>query len=147
MKEKTKPLISDEELDRQMAAAVKFGEENPRIEPRVLSVSVAGHRLTVELETGWSFSFDPRMLPEIKNSSAEDAVTVKLLGAGYTLEWTALDEHLGIGTIIAHLLGESFLKSISARRSGKTKSARKAAASAANGKLGGRPAGKKIAGK
>lgn len=104
-------MISDEEFDRQYRAAKKRGETNPRKELRALKVGRDGSRLNVEIEAGWSIAFDPRIISELKNATEAELFDVKLLGAGYTLEWTQLDEHFRVGAILIELLGERFLRS------------------------------------
>jgi len=103
--------ISQSEFDRQVREAVKRGKETEKREPRAVAVKHENGRTFVELATGWSFSFDPRVFSEFKNASEKDLEQVKIWGQGYTLEWTNLDAHIGIGTIMMKLIGEKYLAS------------------------------------
>ncbi|MGI9034663.1 MAG: DUF2442 domain-containing protein [Pyrinomonadaceae bacterium] len=135
--------ISEAEFERQYKEGVKRGKERERFEPRALSVAYRGGKIYVQLTTGWAFSFNPRILSELENASEAKLRDIRILGAGYTLEWTKLDAHIGVGAIIIALLGEGFLKTETARMLGKTTSERKSAAVRENGRKGGRPPKKK----
>ena len=139
MNDKTTLGISEAEFERQFSEGVKFGKERERFEPRAESAFFKDREIHIKLLTGWAFSFNPRVLAELKNADESELADVKIIGAGFTLEWTKLDVHIGIGAIIVALLGEGFLKSERARAMGKITSARKAAAVRENGAKGGRP--------
>ena len=141
MKTKKRTILGAE-LDRQLEAAEERAKENQRLEPRAVAVKHQNGRTSIRLESGWGFDFDPRILSELRGASESELSEVKILGAGYTIEWTLLDHHFGVGSIIVELLGEKFLKSEIARINGKVKSARKAEAVRENGRLGGRPPGR-----
>ena len=130
--------IGKAEFERQYAESVKRGKERERFEPRAASVEYKGGEIHIKLLTGWAFSFNPHILAELENAAEAELTDVSVIGAGFTLEWTRLDVHIGVGAIITTLLGEGFLKSESARTLGKTTSKRKAAARE-NGRKGGRP--------
>jgi hypothetical protein len=137
MNKNKKNLISDEEFERQLEAA----RQNKDVkELRAVSISHENGATRIELED-WSFTFNPRRLPELANATEAELADVRLLGVGNTIEWTTLDGHRGVGSIITALLGESYIKSLAARISGSKTSERKAAAVRANGALGGRPKG------
>lgn len=103
--------ISEAEFNRQVREGTKRGEETEKREPRAVAVKHENGRTFVELATGWSFSFDPRVFPELKNASEKNLAQVKIWGQGYTLEWTRLDAHIGIGAIMLKLIGEKYLAS------------------------------------
>jgi len=103
--------ISQTEFDRQVSEGIKRGKETEKREPRAVAVKHENGRTFVELATGWSFSFDPRVFSELKNASENDLEQVKIWGQGYTLEWTNLDAHIGIGAIMLKLIGEKYLAS------------------------------------
>lgn len=108
---KNTKTIDEKEFARQFRAAKKRGEERSKLEPRAVSVRHENGRTFVELATGWNFSFDPREFSELENASENDLAQVKIWGQGYTLEWTSLDAHIGIGAIMLKLIGESYLAS------------------------------------
>ncbi len=103
--------ISQAEFDRQVRKGIKRGKESEKHEPRAIAVKHENALTFVELATGWNFSFDPRVFPELKNASEKDLEQVKIWGQGYTLEWTNLDAHIGIGAIMLKLIGEKYLAS------------------------------------
>jgi len=103
--------ISEKEFNRQVKEGIKRGKETEKREPRAVAVKHENGRTFVELATGWSFSFDPRVFAELKNASEKDLEAVKIWGQGYTLEWTLLDAHIGIGAIMLKLIGEKYLAS------------------------------------
>jgi hypothetical protein len=131
--------ISEAEFERQYTEGVKRGKERERFEPRAALVKHEYGETHIKLATGWAFSFNPRLLSELENASEAELKDVKILGAGYTIEWTRLDAHIGVGAIILELLGDKFLRTELARKNGSVKSTRKAVASVENGRKGGRP--------
>ncbi len=131
--------ISKAELARQIREAKKRSAEEDQFEPRAVSVKHENGQTVVELSTGWTFSFNPRVFSEFKDANEAELADVKIWGQGYTLGWTILDAHIGVGAIILELIGKKFLASELNRRRGQMKSEKKQAASRENGKLGGRP--------
>ncbi len=127
------------DLDRQFTEASKQGEESLKHDPRALYARYKNGRVTVDLASGWSFSFDPRKCKGLKNATDEELSEVRPLGFGFALEWESLDQHLGVGPLILDLIGEEYLASAAARRNGSATSEKKKAASRKNGKRGGRP--------
>ncbi|MDQ3180893.1 MAG: DUF2442 domain-containing protein, partial [Acidobacteriota bacterium] len=103
--------ISQAEFNRQVREAKKRGKESEQREPRAVAVKHENGRTFVELATGWNFSFDPRVFSELKTAAEKDLEQVKIWGQGYTLEWTNLDAHIGIGAIMLKLIGEKYLAS------------------------------------
>lgn len=132
--------INEAEFKRQVREARKRGEWSFKYEPRAVSARYDNGQVTVGLLSGWSFSFDPRMYHRAFRTATEDELAdVKPLGMGFALEWTTLDQHLGVGPLILDLVGDKYLTSELSRRNGEVTSEKKKAASRANGKLGGRP--------
>ena len=127
------------EFDRQVRSARVRGEHSLKHSPRAVSAKYENGTVTVDLSSGWCFSFDPRKYKGFKNATDDQLAEVRPLGFGFVLEWEEIDQHLGVGPLILDLLGENFLKSEIARRNGSVKSEKKKTASRANGKLGGRP--------
>jgi Protein of unknown function (DUF2442) len=131
--------ISDKEFEKQFSAAEKRGRESAGYEPRAVAAEYKDGEIFIQTNSGWSFSFKPEMLEELQQAKPAHLKDIKILGDGSTLEWTVLDVHIGIGALCVQLLGEKFLKSEMARRTGSVKSVRKSDAAKANGRLGGRP--------
>lgn len=131
--------ISDKEFERQYREATKRGEESLKHDPRAISASYHNGKVTVSLQTGWSFSFDPRRYKYLKTATDEELSDVKPLGLGFALEWASIDQHLGVGPLILDLIGDKYLATEIGRRNGSATSEKKKTSSRTNGKLGGRP--------
>lgn len=131
--------ISKEEFNRQVKEARRSGERSLKHDPRAVSATYKGGLVTVDLMSGWSFSFDPRRYKALKKASDKELAQVRPMGFGFVLEWENLDQHLGVGPLILDLIGEKYLATELGRRNGSVTSNKKKAASRANGKLGGRP--------
>ena len=108
---KNTKTIDEKEFTRQFREAKKRADENSKLEPKAVAVKYENGRTFVELSTGWSFGFNPREFSELKDASEEDLEQVKIWGQGYTLEWTNLDAHIGVGAIMLKLIGEKYLAS------------------------------------
>ena len=126
--------VSDAELDRQLREAEKRGVS----EPEAKSANYANGKVLVELASGWSFAFDPRIFSEFSKATENELKEIGLWGR-YTLTCQPLDVDIGIGTIIFKLIGDQFINAEIGRRRGEVTSEKKKTASRANGKLGGRP--------
>lgn len=131
--------ISKAEWERQLREAKKRGDWSIKYQPRAASTHYENKQVTVRLVSGWSFSFDPRMYKQLANASETEIADVRPIGMGFTLEWTTLDQHFGVGPIILDLIGDKYINSEMSRRNGSATSEKKASTSRTNGKLGGRP--------
>ena len=126
--------ISDAELDRQIREAEKKGVS----EPEAKSARYANGEVRIELASGWSFAFDPRLFSEFANATENELAEIGLWGR-YTLTCPPLDVDIGIGSIIFKLIGDQFINAEIGRRRGEATSEKKKVASRSNGRLGGRP--------
>lgn len=131
--------VTKEEFTRQVKEARKRGEQSLKHDPRAVSAKYENGSVTVDLFSGWSFSFDPRKYKGLKKATDKELAEVRPMGFGFVLEWEKLDQHLGVGPLILDLIGEKYLATEFGRRNGSTTSEKKKAASRTNGKLGGRP--------
>lgn len=86
-------------------------------------------RVTVRLDTGIDFSFDPRQAYGLQDAGADDLAGVTVEGAGSTLHFPRLDADYSVARLLEGFLGPIDWSKREAR----------AAASRENGKLGGRP--------
>jgi len=99
--------------------------------PRALSAKFdrRGHKVCVTLNTGISFSFDPRLAHGLQQASADDLVGVTVEGVGGTLHFPRLDADFSVARLLEGFLGPLEWTRREAR----------AAASRENGRRGGRP--------
>jgi hypothetical protein len=136
MAEITRLEISDAEID----VAIKRGKAVRDNEPHAASARYDRQvgRVIVELTSGCSFAFPPRLAQGLENASDEQLEQVEILGGGYGLHWEALDADFSIPGLLAKIFGtQAYL----ARRAGKASSPAKSAAARRNGAKGGRPRG------
>lgn len=77
-------------------------------EPFVNQVTVTDKKLIVDLADGRSLSIPLAWYPRLIYASPEERRNWQLLGDGYAIEWTDLDEHIGIeGLLAGRRSGES----------------------------------------
>lgn len=77
-------------------------------EPIANQVTVTDQKLTVDLVDGRSLSIPLAWYPRLMSASPEERQNWQLLGDGYAIEWTDLDEHIGIeGLLAGRRSGES----------------------------------------
>lgn len=90
--------ISEKEFERQYKEATKRGKEAMRNEPRAIAVRYdkEQRRIEIDLLSGAFFSFPIHLVESLSKASDEEISDVKVLGAGFGIEWTKLDEHFGV---------------------------------------------------
>ena len=77
-------------------------------EPIANQVTVTDEKLIVELVDGRSLVIPLFWYPRLIHASPEERQNWQLLGDGYAIEWTDLDEHIGIeGLLAGRRSGES----------------------------------------
>jgi hypothetical protein len=77
-------------------------------EPIASRVNVTDDKLIVDLTDGRSISVPLVWYPRLMHGSASERQKWQLLGDGYAIEWTDLDEHIGIeGLLAGRRSGES----------------------------------------
>jgi hypothetical protein len=78
------------------------------IEPIATGVNVTDDDLTVSLSDGRRISVPLAWYPRLFYASSLERQHWQLLGDGYAIEWTDLDEHIGIeGLLAGRTSGES----------------------------------------
>jgi hypothetical protein len=119
--------ISDAEFDR----ATKAGRREREVRPIAASAryDAVADRVVVKLSTGLEVAFSPRDAQGLTQASSVDLEDVRVTEGGFGLWFPAVDVDLSIPRLLEGFLGS---KSWTAR-------AARAAASRANGRLGGRP--------
>jgi hypothetical protein len=126
------------------AGGAKWREED-RTRPRAVTLTYDGVKKLVHLElrNHVSLTFPVRMLTPLENATPAQIRDFRIVGEGYAILWDDLDVQITTEYITGKILG-TLTSSQVARKGGSVKTPRKAIASRANGKLGGRPR-KKVA--
>jgi hypothetical protein len=134
-------LISEEELDVQIANAKAVALKADATEPRAISVSFdrSSGLIVIALKNGTFFSFPPILVQGLENATAEDLDDVWLDASGSSVHWDRLDADFNIARLVAGIFGTKVWMSELGRKGGQVTSAAKAEASRNNGKKGGRP--------
>lgn len=77
-------------------------------DPLVVDLSVADDKLTIDLADGRTIIIPLEWYPRLLHGTAEERQNWQLLGDGYAIEWSELDEHIGIeGLLAGRRSGES----------------------------------------
>jgi hypothetical protein len=101
-------------------------------------------RVVVRLSTGLEISFSPRDAQGLETATWEQLREIEIDPPGFGLHFPALDADLYIPALLEGFFGSKrWMAARLGELGGKAKSAAKARASRANGRLGGRP--KKVA--
>jgi Protein of unknown function (DUF2442) len=96
-------------------------------------------RIHVELNNGCAFEFPADHAEGLAKASVAELSSIEISGAGLGLYWPQLDADLYVPSMIKSILGTKQWMAQIGTTGGKAKTASKAQASRANGKLGGRP--------
>lgn len=125
-------LSTDAELDE----ASRLGKELQLAQyARSARYSPTRDSFILKMYTGASVELPRRLVPYVNKAPKHLAAEVELMPAGGMLHWERLDMDHSVPGLIREIFGlnRDF------RRAGATKSKARAAASRANGRLGGRP--------
>ena len=134
-------LISEEELDAQIARAKAATQEADATEPRAASVRFdrSSELIIISLKNGAFFSFPPTLVQGLGDASPEDLDDVWLDASGSSVHWERLDADFDITGLVAGIFGTKAWMSQLGCKGGQATSEAKAKASRDNGKKGGRP--------
>ncbi|HEX7239583.1 MAG TPA: DUF2442 domain-containing protein [Longimicrobiaceae bacterium] len=137
---KWKP-ISDEELDRQYAAAVEAGRAADEAEPRARSAAYNRDtgRVEVELRNGCLFAFPAELGQGLRGADPDRLAEVEVTPSGYGLRWESLDVDLAVPALLSGAFGSRAWMRELGRAGGSRTSEAKAVAARENGRKGGRP--------
>lgn len=78
-----------------------MGSTDCRPGDRILAIQIDDRRLTLELADGRAIAAPLTLYPALMDASACDRENCRILGAGTTIEWPALDYHLDVEGILA----------------------------------------------
>ena len=123
------------------AVAAQTVEEN-RLRPRAVGAAFMPqrNRVLIEMDNGLEVTFDPMRYQELAGAEPEQLAEIEVSGRGSAIYFPRLDASIHIPSLLQGLTGSKrWMAQELGRRGGLTKSPAKAAASAANGRLGGRP--------
>ena len=70
-------------------------------EPLAVDLTITDESLTVGLGDGRSLSIPLAWYPRLEQASEAERANWNLLGGGYAIEWPDLDEHIGVGGLLA----------------------------------------------
>jgi len=124
--------------DAQIEAANERGRIARETEPRAASARYdrKAKRIVVELTSGATFAFPPRLAQKLCDASADELAEIEVSPGGYGLHWPRIDEDFSVPGLVNGLFGTAKWM---AARAGRATSPAKAAAARANGAKGGRP--------
>lgn len=123
------------------AVAARTAEENA-LRPRAVGVAFLAerNRVWIEMNNGLEVAFDPARQQELVSAKPEQLADVEISGRGSAIYFPQLDASIYIPGLLQGLTGtKRWMAQQLGREGGKAKSPVKAASSAANGRLGGRP--------
>ena len=129
--------------DAQIKALAAKGEAAAK-EPHATAVRFNSDRdrYDIELSTGGAFAVPRSALKALPASASREALRgVRLMPAGFSLWWDALDTGYHIEDLEALALGAAAAARMLGRRGGAAMTTEKAKAARENGKRGGRPKG------
>ena len=95
--------------------------------------------ITVDLSSGVQVRFPSNMAQGLESASPKDLADIQIEAHGLGLHWPRLDADLYVPNLLQGILGTRKWMAEIGKRGGSSTSGPKAKASAANGKLGGRP--------
>jgi hypothetical protein len=140
---KAGPRISDAELERQIARARALDRHIRATYPYAVCASYDAERqrIAIELSNGFSFAFPPSLFEHLAAGTPEQLSHLIIDPSGYGVHWPELDADFEVGGIVQIALGAEKWVSVTelGRMGGRSRSAAKRAAAAANGRKGGRP--------
>jgi hypothetical protein len=98
---------TDEEFERQYAAAAERARVAARTQPRAVSAASdrANGRVVIELRNGCTFSVPAELCEGLRGASSDALSDVTVLGGGEALHWEELDADLGVPELLEGRFG------------------------------------------
>jgi hypothetical protein len=136
--------------EKQIDQAIQQAKEELQNEPRVTAVEYKPgpglNLLVLELSDGHRHVIPREDLQGLQTATKEQIARVEILGNGTGLHWPALNLDYYVPNLLRHVYGTRRWMTEIGRSGGSAKSAAKRKASRANGRKGGRPRRKEMAG-
>lgn len=126
----------------QIARANWRAAERRKLQPRAVSARFDAHegKIVVELSTGLTIAFRPRDAQGLETARPAALKGIEISPSGFGLHFPQLDADLYLPALLEGFFGSrKWAAKRMGARGGKATSEAKAAASRANGALGGRP--------
>src|SRR5271166_2786059 len=137
VKPKARVAVTDQQIEAARSRARQFQVDDRR------AVSVVyekkADRVTLQLDDGVRISIPRRLLEGLQDARPAQLAKVEILGRGTGIHWPLLDVDHYVPGLLNYIFGTSHWMAELGRRGGSATSVRKAVASRANGKKGGRP--------
>ena len=134
---KARVAVTDEQIDAARLRARQLQADDRR------AVKVVYERkpdlVTLHLDGGVRISIPRKLLEGLQDASPVQLAKVELVGRGTGIHWPLLDVDHYVPGLLNYVFGTSRWMAELGRRGGSATTVRKAAASRANGKKGGRP--------
>lgn len=146
--------MSDEEFERQYVEATKRGEEFLRTAPKAVAArfDTSSGRMIFEMDTGVTFFLPVDLIQGLQTEDVAALNDFELVQQGTQIHWNTLDAQFYVGGLMNGEFGtrrwmSSLQEHLAAigRKGGRARTPAKRAASAENGKKGGRPRVKQTA--
>lgn len=140
--------MNEKTLGRQFAAATLRGQRTINNSPKARKVSYNSKtkRLTVEFENRLAVIIPANLIHILESATDEQIKDVEIAARGLYLRWRSLEEDLFLPNLLQGVFGtEKWMAGLkkhlsnAGRKGGASRSDAKRAASAANGRRGGRP--------
>jgi hypothetical protein len=138
-------MVKRDEIERADARAARRHETTPHAVAARYDRRIG--RVVISLSTGLDVAFAPHDAQGLETAKPADLDPIEISPSGFGLHFPKLDADLYLPALLDGFLGSKrWMAAHLGRAGGQTRSAAKAAASRANGKLGGRPRRKTVAG-
>lgn len=128
--------------ETEFAAIEARTADETRFRPRAVAATFLPerHRVLIEMDNGLEVTFAPQRYQDLAGATPEQLAEIEVSGRGSAIYFPRLDASIYIPGLLQGLTGtRRWMAQELGRRGGETRSVAKAASSAANGKLGGRP--------
>jgi hypothetical protein len=146
-------FMSDMEFEKQFDESGKLGEEFLRTAPKAVSArfDAPTRRVFFEMDTGVTFFIPVDLIQGLQTDDIEALEDFELVQHGVQIHWNTLDAQFYVGSLLNGEFGtQKWMSNLSehlsviGKKGGSSRSPAKRAASAENGKKGGRPRRTKV---